>query len=215
MLQAICDLTVIVLKFIAEDGKFITKQEFREVIFVIIQILPFSTLLTFTFWAFETSDEYKLWILLVIIVIVHMIKTIKSKLLNVFVNVLNVHLKKAWAIFATYFPNTLTNPKATWTILHVTSCLWTPQFHVIASYPRVWNMPQSWQCEIEVYKATYHFIYAQKNFFTGNVSLLPVSYCELKSSVWPPSVVICRSDPGLGQRQWTGHLLICSIFMEV
>lgn len=28
-------------------------------------------------------------------------------------------------------------------------------------------MPQSWQCEIEVYKATYHFIYAQKNFFTG------------------------------------------------
>lgn len=41
------------------------------------------------------------------------------------------------------------------------------QFHVIASYPRVWNMPQSWQCEIEVYKATYHFIYAQKNFFTG------------------------------------------------
>lgn len=41
------------------------------------------------------------------------------------------------------------------------------QFHVIASYPCVWNMPQSWQCEIEVYKATYHFIYAQKNFFTG------------------------------------------------
>lgn len=41
------------------------------------------------------------------------------------------------------------------------------QFHVIASYPRVWNMPQSWQCEIEVYKATYHFIYAQKNFFSG------------------------------------------------
>ncbi|XP_037098160.1 transmembrane protein KIAA1109 homolog isoform X2 [Syngnathus acus] len=39
-------------------------------------------------------------------------------------------------------------------------------FHVIASYPWVWNMPQSWQCEIEVYKATYHFIYAQKNFFT-------------------------------------------------
>uniref|UniRef100_A0A3Q3G3A6 Bridge-like lipid transfer protein family member 1 n=1 Tax=Labrus bergylta TaxID=56723 RepID=A0A3Q3G3A6_9LABR len=39
-------------------------------------------------------------------------------------------------------------------------------FHVIAGYPRVWNMPQSWQCEIEVYKATYHFIYAQKNFFT-------------------------------------------------
>ncbi|KAM7376688.1 hypothetical protein PAMP_006401 [Pampus punctatissimus] len=39
-------------------------------------------------------------------------------------------------------------------------------FHVIASYPRVWNMPQLWQCEIEVYKATYHFIYAQKNFFT-------------------------------------------------
>ncbi|XP_017281648.1 transmembrane protein KIAA1109 homolog isoform X3 [Kryptolebias marmoratus] len=39
-------------------------------------------------------------------------------------------------------------------------------FHVIVGYPRVWNMPQSWQCEIEVYKATYHFIYAQKNFFT-------------------------------------------------
>ncbi|KAJ8336323.1 hypothetical protein SKAU_G00396660 [Synaphobranchus kaupii] len=39
-------------------------------------------------------------------------------------------------------------------------------FHVNASYPRIWNMPQSWQCEIEVYKATYHFIYAQKNFFT-------------------------------------------------
>ncbi|XP_036372850.1 transmembrane protein KIAA1109 homolog isoform X4 [Megalops cyprinoides] len=39
-------------------------------------------------------------------------------------------------------------------------------FHVNASYPRVWNMPQSWQCEIEVYKATYHFIYAQKSFFT-------------------------------------------------
>ncbi|KAF6734631.1 uncharacterized protein FQA47_004048 [Oryzias melastigma] len=39
-------------------------------------------------------------------------------------------------------------------------------FHVIATYPRIWNMPQSWQCEIEVYKATYHFIYAQKNFFT-------------------------------------------------
>ncbi|XP_028809537.1 bridge-like lipid transfer protein family member 1 isoform X2 [Denticeps clupeoides] len=39
-------------------------------------------------------------------------------------------------------------------------------FHVIAGYPRIWNMPQSWQCEIEVYKATYHFIYAQKNFFT-------------------------------------------------
>ncbi|KAM9433242.1 bridge-like lipid transfer protein family member 1 isoform 4-T4 [Salvelinus alpinus] len=39
-------------------------------------------------------------------------------------------------------------------------------FHVIASYPSVWNMPQSWNCEIEVYKATYHFIYAQKNFFT-------------------------------------------------
>ncbi|XP_072563835.1 bridge-like lipid transfer protein family member 1 isoform X4 [Paramormyrops kingsleyae] len=39
-------------------------------------------------------------------------------------------------------------------------------FHVNASYPRVWNMPQFWQCEIEVYKATYHFIYAQKNFFT-------------------------------------------------
>ncbi|XP_041120866.1 transmembrane protein KIAA1109-like isoform X5 [Polyodon spathula] len=39
-------------------------------------------------------------------------------------------------------------------------------FHINASYPRIWNMPQAWQCEIEVYKATYHFIYAQKNFFT-------------------------------------------------
>ncbi|KAM4709465.1 bridge-like lipid transfer protein family member 1 [Discoglossus pictus] len=39
-------------------------------------------------------------------------------------------------------------------------------FHINASYPRVWNMPQSWQCELEVYKATYHFIFAQKNFFT-------------------------------------------------
>ncbi|XP_063040632.1 bridge-like lipid transfer protein family member 1 isoform X4 [Engraulis encrasicolus] len=39
-------------------------------------------------------------------------------------------------------------------------------FNVKASYPRVWNMPQSWQCEIEVYKATYHFIWAQKNFFS-------------------------------------------------
>nr|XP_045737699.1 bridge-like lipid transfer protein family member 1 [Mirounga angustirostris] len=39
-------------------------------------------------------------------------------------------------------------------------------FHIIASYPRIWNMPQTWQCELEVYKATYHFIFAQKNFFT-------------------------------------------------
>ncbi|XP_063776336.1 bridge-like lipid transfer protein family member 1 isoform X6 [Pseudophryne corroboree] len=39
-------------------------------------------------------------------------------------------------------------------------------FHINASYPRVWNMPQTWQCELEVYKATYHFIFAQKNFFT-------------------------------------------------
>ncbi|XP_072481304.1 bridge-like lipid transfer protein family member 1 isoform X3 [Notamacropus eugenii] len=39
-------------------------------------------------------------------------------------------------------------------------------FHVNASYPRIWNMPQTWQCELEVYKATYHFIFAQKNFFT-------------------------------------------------
>ncbi len=44
-------------------------------------------------------------------------------------------------------------------------------------------MPQSWQCEIEVYKATYHFIYAQKNFFTGNVSLLLVANV---SKVHPP-----------------------------
>lgn len=29
-------------------------------------------------------------------------------------------------------------------------------------------MPQTWQCELEVYKATYHFIFAQKNFFTGD-----------------------------------------------
>ncbi|XP_036089345.1 transmembrane protein KIAA1109 homolog isoform X3 [Rousettus aegyptiacus] len=39
-------------------------------------------------------------------------------------------------------------------------------FHINASYPRTWNMPQTWQCELEVYKATYHFIFAQKNFFT-------------------------------------------------
>lgn len=37
-------------------------------------------------------------------------------------------------------------------------------------------MPQSWQCEIEVYKATYHFIYAQKNFFTGERVLQYCSY---------------------------------------
>ncbi|XP_072351818.1 bridge-like lipid transfer protein family member 1 isoform X7 [Scyliorhinus torazame] len=39
-------------------------------------------------------------------------------------------------------------------------------FHLNAFYQRIWNMPQEWQCEIEVYKATYHFIFAQKNFFT-------------------------------------------------
>ncbi|XP_075472009.1 bridge-like lipid transfer protein family member 1 isoform X4 [Ascaphus truei] len=39
-------------------------------------------------------------------------------------------------------------------------------FHINASFPKVWNMPQTWQCELEVYKATYHFIFAQKNFFT-------------------------------------------------
>ncbi|XP_063271495.1 bridge-like lipid transfer protein family member 1 isoform X3 [Prinia subflava] len=39
-------------------------------------------------------------------------------------------------------------------------------FHINASYPRIWNMPQTWQCELEVYKATYHFIFAQKSFFT-------------------------------------------------
>ncbi|XP_018416620.1 PREDICTED: uncharacterized protein KIAA1109 homolog, partial [Nanorana parkeri] len=39
-------------------------------------------------------------------------------------------------------------------------------FHINASYPRVWNMPQTWHCELEVYKATYHFIFAQKGFFT-------------------------------------------------
>ncbi|EMP38574.1 hypothetical protein UY3_04218 [Chelonia mydas] len=38
-------------------------------------------------------------------------------------------------------------------------------FHINANYPRIWNMPQTWQCEVEVYKATYHFIFAQKNFF--------------------------------------------------
>uniref|UniRef100_A0A4W3HSK9 KIAA1109 n=1 Tax=Callorhinchus milii TaxID=7868 RepID=A0A4W3HSK9_CALMI len=38
-------------------------------------------------------------------------------------------------------------------------------FHVNANYQKIWNMPQAWQCEIEVYKATYHFIFAQKNFF--------------------------------------------------
>ncbi|XP_062839680.1 bridge-like lipid transfer protein family member 1 isoform X4 [Anolis carolinensis] len=39
-------------------------------------------------------------------------------------------------------------------------------FHINACYPRIWNMPQTWQCEVEVYKATYHFIFAQKSFFT-------------------------------------------------
>ncbi|XP_059821063.1 bridge-like lipid transfer protein family member 1 [Hypanus sabinus] len=39
-------------------------------------------------------------------------------------------------------------------------------FQLNATYQRIWNMPQEWQCEIEVYKATYHFIFAQKNFFT-------------------------------------------------
>ncbi|XP_034257363.1 bridge-like lipid transfer protein family member 1 isoform X6 [Pantherophis guttatus] len=39
-------------------------------------------------------------------------------------------------------------------------------FHINAFYPQIWNMPQLWQTEVEVYKATYHFIYAQKNFFT-------------------------------------------------
>ncbi|KAF7252839.1 hypothetical protein EYD10_01996 [Varanus komodoensis] len=39
-------------------------------------------------------------------------------------------------------------------------------FHINACYPRIWNMPQVWQCEVEVYKATYHFIFAQKSFFT-------------------------------------------------
>ncbi|XP_032872772.1 transmembrane protein KIAA1109 homolog isoform X2 [Amblyraja radiata] len=39
-------------------------------------------------------------------------------------------------------------------------------FQLNAIYQRTWNMPQEWQCEIEVYKATYHFIFAQKNFFT-------------------------------------------------
>nr|XP_033794435.1 transmembrane protein KIAA1109 homolog isoform X3 [Geotrypetes seraphini] len=42
-------------------------------------------------------------------------------------------------------------------------------FHINASYPRIWNMPQTWQCELEVYKATYHFIFAQKTFFTDLV----------------------------------------------
>lgn len=44
-------------------------------------------------------------------------------------------------------------------------------------------MPQSWQCEIEVYKATYHFIYAQKNFFTGEVSsVLKVKCMKLRGN---------------------------------
>lgn len=41
-------------------------------------------------------------------------------------------------------------------------------------------MPQSWQCEIEVYKATYHFIYAQKNFFTGERVF---QYCSYISTI--------------------------------
>lgn len=50
------------------------------------------------------------------------------------------------------------------------------QFHINASYPRIWNMPQTWQCELEVYKATYHFIFAQKSFFTGNFFTKEITY---------------------------------------
>lgn len=83
-------------------------------------------------------------------------------------------------------------------------------------------MPQSWQCEIEVYKATYHFIYAQKNFFTGEseanadmgvrrppcvipspgyrdhnqASFTIKIACSLTPPLRPPHR---RSDPGLGE----------------
>lgn len=55
---------------------------------------------------------------------------------------------------------------------HVLPLLCLVQFHINSTYPRIWNMPQTWQCEVEVYKATYHFIFAQKSFFTGNGSIL-------------------------------------------
>lgn len=75
-------------------------------------------------------------------------------------------------------------------------------------------MPQSWQCEIEVYKATYHFIYAQKNFFTGEwgkpksnkasdfmsfviksvscceIKLLEISFLFVRSLITLPSVFV-------------------------
>lgn len=50
-------------------------------------------------------------------------------------------------------------------------------------------MPQSWQCEIEVYKATYHFIYAQKNFFSGNSSTKRKNHIAAYSWASPSSVI--------------------------
>uniref|UniRef100_UPI00358EAAD5 bridge-like lipid transfer protein family member 1 n=1 Tax=Myxine glutinosa TaxID=7769 RepID=UPI00358EAAD5 len=41
----------------------------------------------------------------------------------------------------------------------------TLAFHLNAKYSRIWNMTQLWNCEIEVCKATYYFIFSQKNFF--------------------------------------------------
>ncbi|EGW12650.1 Uncharacterized protein KIAA1109 [Cricetulus griseus] len=58
-------------------------------------------------------------------------------------------------------------------------------FHINASYPRIWNMPQTWQCELEVYKATYHFIFAQKNFFTE----LPPDKLHVEMELSPDSQI--------------------------
>lgn len=58
---------------------------------------------------------------------------------------------------------------------HTDALVFCSQFHINANYPRIWNMPQTWQCEVEVYKATYHFIFAQKNFFAGNFLISLVS----------------------------------------
>lgn len=77
--------------------------------------------------------------------------------------------KNSWMIF-NYLSKTLF-----YLVIHILSyyenillLLCFVQFHINSSYPRIWNMPQTWQCEVEVYKATYHFIFAQKSFFTGN-----------------------------------------------
>lgn len=90
-------------------------------------------------------------------------------------------------------------------------------------------MPQSWQCEIEVYKATYHFIYAQKNFFTGESRFQYMPVCIFDSpysvnnthhqdkTITLPSLSLFffRFDPGLGEWQRPWHLLLRALFLEV